>query len=214
MFRHERTDAFDERRLVAPGVISFLVLTFICSETGFAQTSDWPKHREYGVEAFGGASFVRNFQFLTPVSGSIPTATTVGMHYASGYMIGLRITQNLGDFAAADLEYSFANQPLRFINLTPDIPSLSLGHSVQHFSYNVSYLPLPLEKRLRPYGSIGAGAVWYHISKGSKNEAAALGVGLNGNWEFAFSAGGGLKYLVQDQFALTFNVKDQISGVP
>ena len=122
---------------------------------------------------------MRNRQFLTQVSGDTPTATTVGMHYASGYLIGLRIAQNLGDFFASDLEYSFANQPLRFINLTPDIPSLSLGHSVQHFSYNVSYLPLPLEKRLRPYGSLGVGAVSYHISKGSKNEAAAMGVGLH-----------------------------------
>ena len=92
------------------------------------------------------------------------------MHYVSGYLVGLRITQNVGDNIAVYLEYS-------------------------------------------PYVSLGAGAVLYHIAKQSKNEAAAMGVGLQRDWEFAMNAGGGFKYLVQNQFALTFNVKDQVSGV-
>jgi hypothetical protein len=50
------------------------------------------------------------------------------MHYASGYQIGVRVTQNLGEFAAASLEYNFANQPLRFTNLTPTVQSLSLSY--------------------------------------------------------------------------------------
>src|SRR5206468_901435 len=123
-------------------------------------------------------------------------------------------SQNLGNYAAADLEYHFANQPLTFTNLRPDIPSLSVGHSTNHFSYNLSYLPLSRGKRFRPYATMGAGAVLYHISQGSKEDAAMLGIGLHGSWEFMFSPGGGLKYLVQDQFVLTLNVKDQISGVP
>jgi len=201
-------------RAVVSGVIAFLTLISLCSETGLAQVSEWPTNKEWEVEGFAGASTTGNFRFRTPVTGSNGATATVGMHYASGYQVGLRITQNVGYNIAAYLEYSFANQPLRFTNLTPDIPSLSVGHSIQHLSYNVSYLPRNLQKRFRPYVSLGAGAVLYHIAKQSRNEAEALGVGLQGDWEFAMNAGGGFKYLVQNQFALTFNVKDSVSGVP
>jgi outer membrane protein W len=199
-------------RAGAFAVISFLLMVFVSSESGFAQRNEWP-YREWEVAGFAGGSFVGNFRFPTPVSGSSQTQT-VGMHYASGYQVGLRITENVRDGIAVDVEYSFANQPLRFTNLTPEIPSLSVGHSVQHLSYNVTYLPLSREKRFRPYVSLGAGAVLYHIAKQSRIDAEAMGVGLHGSWVFAMNAGGGFKYLVQDQFALTFDVKDQVSRVP
>ena len=37
---------------------------------------------------------------------------------------------------------------------------------------------------------------------------------LRDSWEFALNLGGGFKYLVDDQAALTFDIKDQISSVP
>src|SRR5689334_15346945 len=128
-----------------------LVLAFVCAPLIFAQGDH---HYEGGV--FGGGSFVgEGFQFPTAVFGSEQgTSRTVGVHYASGYQIGARVAENLGDFWAADLEYTFANQPLRFTNLSPNIQSLSLGHSIHRLSYNVSYLvPVGLN-RFRPYGKI------------------------------------------------------------
>jgi opacity protein-like surface antigen len=213
-------------KTVVSGMISFVAWTCLFSETGLAQVAEFPTNKEWEVEAFAGASTVNDVELQTSVRGSQQTNRTVGLNYASGYQVGLRITQNVGDNVAAYLEYSFANAPLTFTNLTPNIQSLSLGHSIQHFSYNVSYLPRNLQKRFRPYASAGAGAVLYHISAESREEAEDIGVGLrgswnkdigvrlHGSWKFALNAGGGFKYLVHDQFALTFNVKDQISGVP
>jgi opacity protein-like surface antigen len=201
-------------KTVVSGMISFVAWTCLFSETGLAQVAEFPTNKEWEVEAFAGASTVNDVELQTSVRGSQQTNRTVGLNYASGYQVGLRITQNVGDNISAYLEYSFANAPLRFTNLTPNIQSLSLGHSIQHFSYNVSYLPRNLQKRFRPYASAGAGAVLYHISAESREEAEDIGVGLHGSWKFAMNAGGGFKYLVHDQFALTVNVKDQISGVP
>src|SRR6266850_2318075 len=188
-----------------------LVFTFACAPLIFAQED----HQYEGGGFVGGSLLAGGFQFPTAVSGSEPgTSRTVGVHYASGYHIGARIGENLGDFWAADLEYSFANQPLRFTNLSPNIQSLSLGHSIHHFSYSVSYLaPVGLD-RFRPYGKIGFGGTLFDIHGTSKDEALGLGVKLRDSWKFTLNWGGGFKYLVDDQTVLTFDVKDFVSGIP
>ena len=94
-----------------------------CSHV-FAQRPAYsPEHREWEGGGFAGASFSKGFQFPTSVNGT-GQQQTVGISFASGYQVGAQITQNLRDFWAASLEYSFANQPLRFTNLTPTIQSL------------------------------------------------------------------------------------------
>src|SRR5262249_49777393 len=106
------------------------------------------------------------------------------------------------------------NQPLTFINLSPDIQNLSLNHAVHHFSYNVSYLPLRRLSRFRPYGKIGTGASLFYIEKRSKREALEQGLGLRDSWKFLVNWGGGFKYFVTKGFALTFDAKDHLSSVP
>jgi outer membrane protein W len=81
-------------------------------------------------------------------------------------------------------------------------------------SYNISYLPLPRSKRLRPYALVGVGAVLFWIPGDSSREAKALNFNLRSSWEFLVNAGGGVRYLVRDQFALNLDVKDHISRVP
>ena len=196
-------------------VSMILLFAVVCCGPASGQTIYTPEFLEWDGGAFGGTSFAGDHQFLTQVSvTSQEGSRNVGVHYASGYQIGARINQNLRDFWAASLEYSFANQPLRFTNLSPSIQSLSLGQSVQHFSYDISYLPLSPRTRFRPYGKFGAGAALFYISSDSKNEARALGVNLRDSWEFAFNWGGEFKYLVDDDAALTFDFKDQITDMP
>jgi opacity protein-like surface antigen len=195
-------------------VTLILALTFVCVQPIFAQATS-PEHREWEVSGFAGGSFLGDSEFLTLVFGTDQeTARTVGLHYGSGYQFGVRVRNYLSNYWAADLEYSFANQPLTFTNLSPDLPSLSVSESVQHLSYNVSYIPLKPTSRFRPYASAGAGAALFFIPSGSKNEALAQGVRLRDSWKFAFNWGGGLRYLLADRWALAFDVKDQITGVP
>src|ERR1051326_144277 len=88
----------------------------------WSQRSRW-SDPEFEAGGFAGGSFIGDKQFLTQVAGSSQeTVRTVGVYYSSGYQFGARIVDNLNDYWMADLEYSFANQPLRFTNLAPTVP--------------------------------------------------------------------------------------------
>src|SRR5262245_269765 len=186
-----------------------------CSSSAFAQSVYSLENREWEATGFAGYGFARDFQFSTPVTGSASeTSRIVGVHYAPAWVVGARATQNLGDYASADVEYSFADQDLTLTNLSPDIPSFHVTQAIHNMSYNISFLPRPRSKRLRPYGVVGVGAVLFWIPGQSSREAKALNFNLRSSWEFLGNAGGGVRYLVMDQFALTFDAKDHISRLP
>jgi outer membrane protein W len=194
-------------------LILWIVLAY--SRSAFAQSSETPEYRDWEVSGFVGGSSGSKFQFPTPVSGSDQESfRTVGMRVASSYQLGARVNQYVNDFWAADLEYSVAVQDLTFTNISPSIQSLRLTQFVHHFIYNVSYLPLPRTKQFRPYGDVGIGAVLFYLPGSAKRDAQQLGLKVRPSWEFVFDWGGGFKYLVKDQVALTFDLKDCISRVP
>ena len=197
-----------------PKLTLVLLLTVACSRSLFGQSL--PERFDWEGSAFAGVSFVGTRNFSTSVSGSAQeTSRTVGVHYAPGYQIGLRLKENLGgEYWGADLEYSFANQPLRLTNLTPSIQNLPLGQSIHQFSYSVSYTAFSPADRLRPYFKVGAGTSLFYIHGDSKDEALRLGVALEDSWKFAVNWGGGLTYRFDDQSAFTFDFKDQLTGLP
>lgn len=192
-----------------------LVIAIVSSTSAFAQTAYSPEHAQWEATGFVGRSFGDKFQFPTAVSGDDQQSSrTVGMGYDSGYLVGWRFNENLGDHWDAGLEYSFAAQPLRFTNLSPSIQDLSLNHYLHNFTYSVSFLPLPRTKRFRPYGDAGIGSAWFYIPGRVKKDALELGLRLRDSWELTFSWGGGFKYLVRDQFALTVDMKNRFSRIP
>jgi opacity protein-like surface antigen len=182
---------------------------------GFSQTIFPIQYREWEATGFVGTSVSPKLKFRTPVSGSSQESfQTVEMHYQPGYQVGVRGTQNFYDFWSADLEYSFSDQDLTFKNLSPSIPSLSLTQYTHNLSYNISYLPLPPTKRFRPYADVGVGAGWFYLPGRVKKDALELGLKLRDSWELLFNLGGGMKYLLADQLAFSFDVKYRLSGVP
>ena len=197
-------------------LFTLIVVVGIASSTSaFAQTAYSSENREWEATGFAGYVFRHNFQFPTPVIGSVSeTSRTVGVHYSPAWVVGARVIQNLGEHASADLEYSFSDQDVTLTNLSPDIPSFHITQAVHNMSYNISYLPLPLSKRLRPYGLAGVGAVLFWIPGGTSREAKALNFNLRSSWQFLVNAGGGVRYLVRDQFALNLDVRDRISRLP
>lgn len=149
----------------------------------------------------------------TPVSGE-DTTRLVGLDYASGYLIGVRITENLGERFGAELEYSFANQPLAFQNLQPSLTRLDLEHREHSFDYNILFYALPASSRIRPYAVAGIGACFYQIKGSSKDFALGEGLSLRDRWKLAGSWGGGLKYFFSDKWGVRFDIRDQITGTP
>lgn len=181
----------------------------------FAQQPYSSENREWGATGSAGYTFARNYHFLTPVIGSdTESSRTVGMRFKPGWLVAVRVTQNVGEHASADLEYSFADQDVTLTNISPTVPSFHFTNATHDMAYNWSYLPLSRSKRFRPYGLLGAGAVLFWVPGSSSREALALNFNLRSSWEFLANAGGGLRYLVMDHFALALDVKDRISRVP
>lgn len=192
-----------------------IVAAILCfSECALAQTDDF-KHREYAITGYTGVSFGGDFSFATPVIGSSQeSARTVGMHYSPGYQLGVRINDNYSDSWAADIEYSFSHQNLRFTNVSPSIPAISVNNYLHHASYNMTHLLAPPEKRFRPMIYAGVGAANYWINGESKSEAKLQGLRLRDSWEFLFNIGGGAEYLLLDKLAFTFKVRDSLTEMP
>lgn len=195
---------------------SWLVVTILLfAVSGEAQSVFPPSNRVWEFSVFGGGSFIGDRQSPTPVQGGgQETSRTVGLKYATGPQLGVRISDNRWNHWGADFDYSYSNQPLTFTNLSPDIASLSLGHSIHRFIYDIAYYAFPKRERLRPFAFAGAGVSLFYLDGSSKATAAALGLHLADQWKFTFSWGGGVKYLVMDHVAFSFRFADNVTGVP
>jgi len=189
---------------------AFFILTGIAD----AQTAFPATHRKWEFFGFGGASLAGSKDNPTPIRGEgIDSWITVKLEYETGYSAGFRIGETLGDHWGADFEYSYSNQPLKFTNLSPDIPSLRLNHGIHRFLYNILYYPLPRSSRLRPYVFGGAGMALFYTKDSSKAEAALEGMDIKDRWKVAFNWGGGLKVLLRDYLTARFQIGDQVTGV-
>jgi len=189
------------------------IIMFVIPGCAAAQWNAPPNHREWDLAVFAGGSFLGDSRHATSVEGE-GQPRSVGLHYGAGGYFGLRVSENRWDHFGASLEYGFSNQPLSFVNLTPDRPSVGLGHSIHRFVYDLSSYPMDRRARLRPFGFAGVGTSLFHVDGSSKSEAAAAGVDLKDSWKLVFSWGAGVKYLLRDQVAVSFQFSDRISGTP
>lgn len=195
--------------------LSTLVTLFLLSEFGGAQVVTPPKHRKWEFSVFAGGSFPSDESLTTPVEGSGEEKyRVVALDYSSGGLFGVRVGENLGDHLGADLEYSFANRSVAFVNLSPELPFVGVEQGVHSIVYNVLYYPFKPTKRFRPFGLFGGGTSFYHVAGSSKDAAAHEGLALKDRWEFAVNWGVGAKYLLVDQWVARVDLRQQFAGVP
>ncbi|MFZ0427670.1 MAG: OmpW family outer membrane protein [Acidobacteriota bacterium] len=178
-----------------------------------AQYPQTNQQRKWEFSFLLGVNSAGDTSSLTPVSGET-TPRLVGLEHASGYLVGVRITENLGDRFGAELEYNFANQPMVFVNLSPALPHLDLDHRAHSLDYNILYYLTPANSKLRPYAVGGIGTSYYQIDGNSRDFAVAQGLDLKNRWKLAGTWGGGVKYYLGNQWGIRFDVRDQITGVP
>ncbi len=193
-------------------IVLFLVLAAI---PGQAQTARGMSHGEWEASVFGGGSLLGSGLYNTPVSGSAQRSSRgVGLRFGTGPYLGVRLTDNRWQRWGAAVEYSYSNQPISFTNLSDSIPSLGLGHAIHRFSYEILYHVRDRRERLRPFVFAGPGVSLFYVKGSAKQAAAAQGIRLSDPWKFAMSWGGGMKYLLIEQVALSVQFSDSISGVP
>ena len=187
-------------------VVSLLIL-FLPSVS--AQTPDENKWEVSGFGGFGGAG---DGTYVTPVEGG--STQDVGLDVEQSYVLGVRITENLGQHLGAELEYAFTNQPLLFEDLSPTLPTLALDHKVHKFAYGILFYGTGRDKRIRPFGSIGFGTSFFQVSGRSQDEALRQGVDLKNRWKLGFSYGAGIKFKGASGWGIRADFRDQVTGVP
>ncbi|RPI20622.1 MAG: hypothetical protein EHM61_26650 [Acidobacteria bacterium] len=188
-------------------VLIMIVVGLFCLPL-MAQAPSGHANDKWEVSIFVGSSNGGDDIYPTSVEGS--GTRDVGLRFAPGYLVGGRITQNLGQYLGAELDYSLANQPAEFSNLSPFIQTLSLDHRVHNVTYTVLFYGLKPNSRIRPYGFIGPGISYYDtfgVEQGPPVE-------ITDRWKVAGIWGGGVKYWALDHVGFRFDVRDHITGVP
>ena len=193
-------------RMVCP--VFLLVSSWVTAQTPPPQ----PVENKWEFSAFLGVSHRGDRTFLTPQEGD--TSRLVGQNFESGFLTGVRITENFGQHFGAELEYSFADQPLEFTNLTPDLPSLHLAHKVHQFAYSILFYLYDHQPSIRPFLSVGIGTSLFRIPSDSKNQALEKGIDLTDRWKVGFNYGGGIKYQKSQNWGFRLDIRDQVTGVP
>jgi opacity protein-like surface antigen len=198
------------------GLLSAMMFLFLgLLQIGLAQTQYPLSHRRWEFSAFGGTSIIKDQVFTTPVTGSEQQSSVqVGAQYGTSWSLGARLSESMGDYWGAEFEYSYSNQPLRFTNLTPSVPALSVNQSVNTFAYNFTFFFTDPYKRLRPYAIAGIGTSLFSPYGSSKSQAAAAGVNLGNSWTFVFDWGGGVKYLFHDHWAARVDFRSHLGTMP
>jgi len=167
---------------------------------------------KWEVSIFAGVARGGEDVHVTPFEGV--GSRDVTLRFAPGYLVGGRITQNLGDHFGAELDYSLANQPAEFRNLTPTLQLVHLDNRVHNITYTVLFYGMKRKSRIRPYAILGPGLSLYEPFGPSENVAEALGLNLVNRWKVAGIVGGGVKYRVFEQLGFRFDVRDHITEVP
>lgn len=177
-----------------------------------AQLPPLPPENKWELSFFAGSGRFGNGSFVTPVQGG--STQTVALSSQSGAVAGVRVTENLGERFGAELEYARASHALVFTNLKAGTPSLGVDHKVHKLAYSVLYYPFDRGRRIRPYGSVGAGASLSRISGGSRSLALKQGIDLKDRWTFAYSYGAGVKVQLGKNWGVRGDFRDQVARVP
>ncbi|MFB3904640.1 MAG: hypothetical protein ACE15E_14415 [Acidobacteriota bacterium] len=176
------------------------------------QSPNYGRKDKWEFSIFAGSSHRGEDVYVTPFEGTLSRDVT--LRFAPGYLVGARISENLGGRFGAELDYSLANQPVEFRNLAPTLLLLSLDQRVHNIAYTVLFYGLKRNSRLRPYAAVGPGISLYETFGTAEDNAAALGLNLKHRWKAAGIIGAGVKYRTTEETGFRFDVRDHITGVP
>ena len=172
-----------------------------------------PKYENnWELSAFTGFSHLGKGSFVTPIEGG--GEQTVGLDPENGITGGVRITENRWEHFAAEFEYAYSNHPFRFLDLKPTLSQFRVKQKIHKLAYSMLFYPDDREARIRPFGSVGVGTSFYHVSPASKEQAAPEGINLKSRWKIAFTYGAGVKFMVGKNWGIRGGFRDHVTSVP
>lgn len=167
------------------------------------------------IDFFGAGTWPmdENFEIGFPQS-EVPME---GVHeFSIGARGGVRLGVDGRGYWGMDLIYSYGTNATRILNKTSgaDFAFTMRNHQV---SYNLLFYPAGLSrnKTAFPYATIGVGGTFFTLSKKTVNEAldpnrGGLGKLRNENI-FAFNAGGGVRFKLNEKYGIRLDVRDYIT---
>ncbi len=178
-----------------------------------------PRPDKWEVSFFAGYALVSDEEFVTAViddaSGEVVSTQAIDVDFDAGPAFAFRVTDNFSRFFGAELEYAFSNHGSVFRNILPDpSPVLDVDQRLHKLTYSALVYPLGREGRIIPFGLAGAGATYFQVSTNQDELALTNRVDLRNRWKFAFTYGGGLKFRVDEKWAIRFDARNQVTQVP
>ncbi|HSR68199.1 MAG TPA: outer membrane beta-barrel protein [Acidobacteriota bacterium] len=139
---------------------------------------------------------------------------SVGLEQDSGPAFTLGVTDHVSRHVGAEVEYAFSDHDSTFFNLSPDLPALGFKQRLHRISYSAVIYPGNRLARIRPFGMVGAGAAYFQTSAEQPELALQNNVDLRSRWTFMYHYGGGVKWFLNERWALRFDVRNYVSNVP
>lgn len=168
---------------------------------------------EWEISFFAGMAKVDDADSNTPIEGSdalLPSSVDSG----NGVLLGARVTQNLGRYFAAEMDYTFADHSGTFRYPTPSTAELDLDQTTHSFYYSLLLYLRDSGSNLRPYITGGGGATLFALDGSIKSTSEELGFTMKNCWEIGFKVGGGVKYRFSERIGFRADFVDLISDAP
>ncbi len=195
---------------------TFLILItagFLLCPTVSAQNQRKNSPSEWESSFFVGMSSLGETSSNTAVEGSSETHSS-SIEPDAGVLFGARITQNIGRYFAAEMDYTFAEHSGTFSSPTPTTPSLNMDQTTHSFFYNLLFYLRDASNNLRPYATGGVGATYFALDDSIKSTSEQMGFPMKNVWKLGFRIGGGAKYKLNDKIGVRVDFTDQLSDAP
>ncbi|HXF27307.1 MAG TPA: outer membrane beta-barrel protein [Bryobacteraceae bacterium] len=186
--------------------ITFLAAGILALPVVYAQ--DLPDGFE--ISPFGGVSIFRSVK------------DGLGDNHVTGGAFGARVTENIWNHFGLEESYTYSVNNVEF--LTPAVagaPNYGFGSRLHTFMLNPLLYFTPKGSRVRPYATVGGGAIQYTPTGDAKalarssNLSAQFGASnLNDNLQAAMSYGGGVKVHLSEHFGVRLDVRGLLSRNP
>jgi len=168
--------------------------------------------RKYRFEFYGGASYPvsKDFEITHPQS-PIPIQ---GEHdFSFGARGGVRMGIDGARYWGQDYDYSYGANASRIVT---DYGRFSFTNRIHQVSTNILFYPFSLERdQFLPYVTAGLGATFVTLTQKALGEAidpSRAGIGeLKSETIFAFNAGGGARFRINDRYGLRLDVRHYMS---
>lgn len=146
----------------------------------------------------------------------------LGEKLLDGGTAGVRAAVNVSRHIGIEFGYNLMVNNVRLITpIRPGLPSYDFSNHIHYFALNPVYNFTPRGSRVRPYVTVGVGALHFVPTNQAQTSALAplnqtlYGIrGLSDNLQVALNYGGGVKFHLSDHFGLRFDVRGLLSRNP